>query len=1485
MSCHSTTRAQEDPYAFTESAPLQANSLAYANHSSAVSNSSSSNNNATTTTTTTIQTASSGASLLLTTNSAGSVTASKDKPVSISPATVTSPATLKVRYNGVVTTASPTATTVVRAPGTVGTTIPVFTKPVQIKQQQSQLQGNLSVQSSPTVTVGKLIKKVLPQQKTPMITTVVAGGAKIISRLQQPNQTSPGQQLSTTGGSILKFIKIPPQQLAKGVVGGGGGGIPQGSFIHVTTSSDGARKLLVTNSSSSNGVSPTISVATSSARIANVATVNAVNRNASGVAVVSNVSTVSPTKIRLIQPQAQGKFYLQATNSNAIGTTAHLSNPVTIATLRNTLIKQHQLQQQQQQQQQSPTQPQQKQQQPAPPQQQQQILLQKPSQQQQTPPSPNQQQSTPQPVQQQPKQQPQQQQQPVQKQQKAPQLKQQSIVGNQVSPQPLPHTLSKTSSQNADSTQKLQPKPQSCSVQSQSQQQPQAVSKALLQSTPNGQKQSLLLQHQQQQQQPSPKQAPHTTIPAATPPAKLQPAQQQPQSLLLQPQRKQQQQLTASAGTKQRTVPQQQSPKPATSTAPISLLTSSANATKDGSLLAKVNEASRMTVSAPKEENAGKMTDLSESVRRPANQQSLLLVGSNVETETATKSPKSTDQSSPVVGRVEKIIRSPSSPVEPTVNSVAMKKRPSTEEAPSSVSILGERKASEESTHQDTKPMPAIKEEELMPAEDVNGKVRAMSGRKSTVTGKSAGKQQQKSSKRTHSQHSLGEEQEPFSGRESSPVGNIGTSPSCTTSTPNAPGKHNPPSPPIPSLLASVKLEKEFEIKQEVMEQDEKPSKQRLVALGTVPGAIVVPIKCPKLREWHAPGAYLFDLKDPGDESDDDVYDEYPNTLSCWYEETIEITVPESSGASSCWGLNPMHRSSASSSGSVRGKGKGHHGRSANSAKFEIRMLSRDERLELKKAYLQRRVVQCRNGLRMRSAAASTAKKRLESMAKMVEKLDKRRQIELNKSSEKATCISDGCNKSALVMTSHCYDHITEDADQCLFQRCTAKFSDNSQCRVPVFDISHELILCKEHAWKHDNHDKMSQEVKLHKKPPANVSTASTVASPTIIAGRKKAKQPIQQPPQVVVRSQKRPKKKKKLTPLQQQMLLHQQQYKQQFLIHHPNHHSNQAASQQQQQAKLTAAPPANQPQRKMVVQQPQKSLLNASSANGKVQVQLKSAMTPLPKASIVVHPAQQQQQSQRLHLSDGSENPPKTATFNSGVLHTAAQANRILHIPAAVGSNRTVASGFTGTTVLRGQHKPSVTREIVDRLEHEHDQQQKQQPQIYTNGTHSVQTTLNHSSPANTQELLTICENSSAYASSEDTGVGGLSESELLATQDVIEEIIPFEFSNLLHPNMLSHLPPDELNDLLGLADVPAEDDTGDSHQSCPREVEDDIERALEHVKSLDDMTVEPSSLLGDFLDNVDDEMLDGSDMCATTEQMLQSSNKPSDIRGMVHT
>lgn len=61
---------------------------------------------------------------------------------------------------------------------------------------------------------------------------------------------------------------------------------------------------------------------------------------------------------------------------------------------------------------------------------------------------------------------------------------------------------------------------------------------------------------------------------------------------------------------------------------------------------------------------------------------------------------------------------------------------------------------------------------------------------------------------------------------------------------------------------------------------------------------------------------------------------------------------------------------------------------------------------------------------------------------------------------------SDACTSLALPCTQHCIRHIVYNVDQLLYEHCTAKFSDNTQCCVPVFDICHELPLCPEHARK-----------------------------------------------------------------------------------------------------------------------------------------------------------------------------------------------------------------------------------------------------------------------------------------------------------------------------------------------------------------------------------------------------------------------------------
>lgn len=99
-------------------------------------------------------------------------------------------------------------------------------------------------------------------------------------------------------------------------------------------------------------------------------------------------------------------------------------------------------------------------------------------------------------------------------------------------------------------------------------------------------------------------------------------------------------------------------------------------------------------------------------------------------------------------------------------------------------------------------------------------------------------------------------------------------------------------------------------------------------------------------------------------------------------------------------------------------------------------------------------------------------------------------------------CDFASCTKQALPCTRYCTRHIMHNTEQVLFHYCTAKFSDNTQCSVPVFDLSNDLPLCPEHARKKDNYQ-LIQEMKPKKL-------------------RKKVK------PSAMIRPQKRNKKKKR---------------------------------------------------------------------------------------------------------------------------------------------------------------------------------------------------------------------------------------------------------------------------------------------------------------------------------------------------------------------
>lgn len=141
---------------------------------------------------------------------------------------------------------------------------------------------------------------------------------------------------------------------------------------------------------------------------------------------------------------------------------------------------------------------------------------------------------------------------------------------------------------------------------------------------------------------------------------------------------------------------------------------------------------------------------------------------------------------------------------------------------------------------------------------------------------------------------------------------------------------------------------------------------------------------------------------------------------------------------------------------------------SASAACPPLLQLSRDERLELKRSELRRRTIQVRNAQQHREIV--TARRRfLYVQSVLLQETGSHDQTTMVPASafseELRLCRVDGCQNEALIFTAFCPEHVTGSHDEQLFASCSVRFADKSQCsRVPVFDESHEVPLCKEHA-------------------------------------------------------------------------------------------------------------------------------------------------------------------------------------------------------------------------------------------------------------------------------------------------------------------------------------------------------------------------------------------------------------------------------------
>lgn len=375
------------------------------------------------------------------------------------------------------------------------------------------------------------------------------------------------------------------------------------------------------------------------------------------------------------------------------------------------------------------------------------------------------------------------------------------------------------------------------------------------------------------------------------------------------------------------------------------------------------------------------------------------------------------------------------------------------------------------------------------------------------------------------------------------------------------------------------------------------------------------------------------------------------------------------------------------------------------------------------------------------------------------------------------------CKLPTLSMAAHCERHIVNNDTQQLFQPCVAWRVDGTACQAPVFDVLHTLALCKVHSHLRTGLD-AARPAPRHSVPSAGVAVGvagSGAGAPNVGATQRKRK--ANSSP--VTRPQKRGRK-----PLAEQFVPQLQTHT--------------------LQANTLPLIPSSGMQRKSSTTSLESIASNSHSSHSTVasvqnmpQLSIPPALVPL---SGDFHSKQQQQQPQpqpqeqqvvpKLEIFDPVFKFVEQNQLSSGVpvdsgLNLLANANikaeeisQIVAQLAAAGgdlhhhnnnNNNNISNqnnnsvnfnnnnnnnmNFTNSNSQQQHSFPSFSTAFGSAMG---------QPIIAQNGHASA--SLANTADILGQEMLSICENSSAYASSEDTGLGGLSESELIGANDAGE-------------------------------------------------------------------------------------------------------------------
>ncbi|XP_064550672.1 mucin-2 [Drosophila montana] len=504
---------------------------------------------------------------------------------------------------------------------------------------------------------------------------------------------------------------------------------------------------------------------------------------------------------------------------------------------------------------------------------------------------------------------------------------------------------------------------------------------------------------------------------------------------------------------------------------------------------------------------------------------------------------------------------------------------------------------------------------------------------------------------------------------------------------------------------------------------------------------------------------------------------------------------------------------------------------------------NREERIALRKGVLRRQALQLLSTRTLQQLPMREARQRLQSVQSLLLKYgdhaSQQQGIGVGN-----RCLVAACKQPTLSMAAHCERHIINNTTQQLFQPCVAWRVDGVACQAPVFDVLHTLALCPVHS--HLRHAVGVQSKQQQPQQRAKVLQQGPKLAPTPAV-------PGPVPATVVAANAPVAIKRKRKT----------------------NPNANPVGRPQKRAKKLDASTnstlPVMPPVSAVLQRKSSTTSLESIASNSQSSAKSHSALQPYtPTAPVLTMPQQSippalaplsdyQLQQQQLLPKIESEQPTQQVDANllananfkadeiSQIVAQLAAAsselhhnNNDLHFNNNNNSNMnyysnnnsnsgssSISCGFPSFNAAFGNAMSGQGQQVA---------------------SHHANTSLASTESMLGQHMFGICENSSAYASSEDTGLGGLSESELIGANDADD--IALNGAHLL-----------EEHDLVNVFDTLPDDAFNELFQSVQQAECEAMDRALEiadkNLKCLQQTignTAHDSAFLNDFLDVGDD-------------------------------